>query len=213
MHKVILVFILTCISCLGLRAQAYEDKVKYDKKKQQAIVIEYDYPPEAVERAIVLKFGKLGYKPREEKGLFNPDKGFFIFKNAYVTDISRDRLDYIVNIERKSRKEKEEAVLYLIMYKNDENAFDKMESYSIGRAKSFLNEMLPEIEAANLELQIEAQEDLLARAENKLKQLQEEKLDLDKKITENMKSQDDTIKDIDTQKENLELLKGKRRKG
>ena len=211
MKKAILLFILIASIRLGATAQAYEDKVQYDKKKQEAIAVEYDYPPEAVQNAIVQIFSKLGYKPKEEKGLFNPDKGFIIFKNAYVTDISREKMDYIFNIVRKSRKEKDETVLYLILYKNDENAMPKLESYSIGQAKTFLNGMLPDIEAANLELQIRDQENSLAKAEKKLKSLQDEKNDLERKLSENEKSQDDTIKDIDNQRQNLELLKGKRK--
>src|SRR5258705_6545147 len=106
MKKAILLSVLICICRLAGYSQAYEDKVQYNKKKQAAIAIEYSFPPEAVENAIIKKFKKLGYKPKEEKGLFNRDKGFIEFKNAYVTDISQDRLNYIFNIERKSRKER-----------------------------------------------------------------------------------------------------------
>lgn len=211
MKRAILLFALIGITRLAVTAQAYEDKVQYDKKKQEAIAIEYSYPPEAVQNAIIQKFSKLGYKPKEEKGLFNPDKGFIIFKNAYVTEISPERMDYIFNIVRKSRKEKDETVLYLILYQKDKNALLTLESYSIGKAKSLLNEMLPDIEEANLELQIKDQENSLAKAEKKLKNLQDEKRDLEKKLRENESSQEDTVKDIDNQRQNLELLKGKRR--
>jgi len=55
-----------------------------------------------VENAFVKRMEKLGYKAKEEKGILNRDKGFLVFKNAYVTDISKDRLDYIIKVERKS---------------------------------------------------------------------------------------------------------------
>jgi hypothetical protein len=211
MRIVTLIILFISLSVAG-HSQAYEDKVQYDKKKQACIAIDYSYPPQAVENAIVEKFRVLGYKVKEEKGLFNSDKGFLIFKNAYVTDISRDRYDYIVKVERKSRKEKDEASLYLVMYKNEENALDKLEAVSVGRAKTFLNNMIPEIEAANLELQITDMEEQVAKSEKTLKNLQNEKLDLDKKIVDNGKNQDETIKTIDTQKKDLETLKGKRKK-
>ena len=56
--------------------------ITYDKKKQRAIMIDYTYSAEAVQNAIVKKMERMGYKPKEEKGIFNKDKGFLVFKNA-----------------------------------------------------------------------------------------------------------------------------------
>jgi hypothetical protein len=193
-------------------AQAYEGSVQYDKKKQPALVIEYAYPAQAVENAFVRRMEKLGYRPKEEKGILNRDKGFLLYKNAYITDISKDKMDYILRVERKNRKENEEAVLYLVLQQDGVNALDKLDSYDTGRAKSYLNNMLPDIEEANLELQIKAQEEVVTKAEKKLKGLQEDKLALETKLAENVKSQDETLKDIEAQKASLETLRGKRRK-
>jgi len=206
--------LLFCLigSGVSLMAQAYEGTVQYDKKKQPAILIEYAYPPQAVENAFVQRMEKLGYRAKEEKGILNRDKGFLIFKNAYVTDISKDKLDYIVKVDRKGRKESEEAQLYLVIQKDGENAIDQLESYDIGKAKSYLNNMLPDIEAAHLELQIKSQEDVVVKAEKKLKGLQDDKLVLEAKLAENVTSQDETIKDIEAQKASLEILRGKRKK-
>jgi len=212
MKKISLLLISTFIISIAAWSQAYEANIQYDKKKETAISIDYAYPPQAVENAFVQRMEKLGYRAKEEKGILNKDKGFLIFKNAYVTDINKDKMDYIIKVERKSRKESDEAVLYMIMKKGDENAMSKMAAYDIGKAKTFLNEMLPDIEAANLELQIKAQEEIVAKAEKKLKGLQDDKADLEKKLSANEKSQDDTIKDIESQKQSLEILRGKRKK-
>ena len=191
--------------------QAYEGTIQYNKKKQRAIMIDYAYPPEAVENAMVLKMGKLGYKPKEEKGLLNKDRGFLIFKNAYVTDISNDRMDYMIKVERKSRKESDEAILYVVMMRNDLNVLDKLDAYDLGRSKSFLNNMIPDIESANLELQIKAQEEIVAKAEKKLTGLKKDKEELEKKLSDNEKDQENTEKDIEQQKQNLETLRSKRK--
>lgn len=212
MKKTSLLLISFLTISITSMAQAYEANIQYDKKKYAAIAIDYAYPPEAVENAIVQKMEKIGYRAKEEKGILNKDKGFLIFKNAYVTDISKDKMDYIIKVERKSRKESDEAVLYLIMQKGGENAMGKMVSYDIGKAKSYLNNMLPDIEAANLELQIIAQEELVAKTEKKLKGLQDDKTDLEKKLAENAKSQDETIRNIESQKQSLEILRGKRKR-
>ncbi len=212
MKKISLLLISLVTIAAIARAQAYEGSVQYDKKKQAAIMIDYSYPSKAVENAIIQRMEKLGYHAKEEKGILNRDKGFFVFKNAYINDITINKIDYIIKVERKSRKESEEAILYLIMNKEGGNAMDKMDAYDIGRAKSFLNNMLPDIEAANLELLIKAKEEMVAKAEKRLKNLQADKLDLENKITANAKMQDETIKDIELNKENLETLKGKRKK-
>jgi hypothetical protein len=212
MKKIKYLIIFAMILNLQGRGQAYEGSIQYDKIKQAAIAIEYSYPPEAVENAFIGRMAKLGYKPREEKGILNRDKGFLVFKNAYITDITKDRMDYIIKVERKSRKESETAILYLIISKDGSNAINKMEAYDLGSAKSYLNDMIPDIEEANLELQIKAQEEIIAKAEKKLKGLQDDKIELEKKLDANVKAQDDTIRDIDNQKQALEILTGKRRR-
>lgn len=197
------------ISTLGL-AQAYEGTTKYDKKTQRAIMIDYSYPQEAVQNAFIATMAKLGYKPKEEKGIFNRDKGFMVFSTAYVSNISDQAMDYIVNVERKSRKEDDKSTLYLIMTKGDENAMEKMPAENIASAKMFLNNLIPEIEAANLELQIKEQEDIVAKAEKKLKDLKDDQASLEKKLEENKTNQESTQSDIEAQKQKLGTLIGKR---
>ena len=203
-------FILLGFSAMA-SAQAYEGTIQYDKKKQRAVMIDYPYPAQAVENAFIQKMEKLGYKPKEEKGILNRDKGFLVYKNAYVTDISSDKMDYMVKVERKSRKESDEAILYVIMMKEGANALDKLDAYDIDRSKAFLNNMVPDIEAANLELQIKAQEEVVAKAEKKLRNLKDDQSSLERKLQENKSDQESTQKDIENQKQALGTLVGKRK--
>ncbi|HQW42536.1 MAG: hypothetical protein IPP02_07505 [Chitinophagaceae bacterium] len=209
MKKLSLLFF--CFISLSVLGQSYEGTIQYDKKKQTAFIIEYVYPPEAVQNAFVQKMENAGFKAKEEKGILNKDKGFLVFKNAYVTDISEERMDYIIKVERKSRKESDEAVFYLVMVKGDGNAIDKMRPKEIDRAKSFLNNMLPDIEAANLELQIKVQEEVVAKAEKKLKGLRDDQVSLEAKLQQNKTDQETTQKDIEAQKQALGVLIGKRK--
>lgn len=211
MKKIVLVIVVLTFSVIGF-SQAYEGSIQFDKKKQDAIVIEYSYPAEAVENAFVQRMEKLGYRAKEEKGFLNKDKGFLVFKNAYVTDISEKKLDYIVKVEKKSRKQSDESVLYVILQADGENVLSKMESFDVGRAKTYVNNLIPDIEAAHLELQIKEQEDVVARAEKKLRDLKDDQSSLEKRLEQNKKDQEDTVKDIDTQKKSLETLVGKRKK-
>lgn len=210
MKKLILAFVTVLSFSFIAQAQAYEGTTTYSKKKQQAVLIDYNYSPEAVQNAFVNKLAKLGYKPKEEKGLFNRDKGFLVFKNTIVNDISTDRMDYILNVESKSRKEKDAATLYLIMSKDGDNIFSKDESYTINNAKAFLNNLMPEVQAADLELKIKAQEDVVAKAEKKLRDLKDTQSSLEKKLDQNKTDQQNTQKDIEAQKQALGVLMGQR---
>lgn len=96
--------------------------------------------------------GKKWRRAKVEKGVFNKDKGFIVFKNAFLTDISEQSMDYIVKIDRKSRKEKDESTLTLIINKDDNDAMAAMDADGVGKVKSFLNNLLPEVEESNLGL-------------------------------------------------------------
>jgi hypothetical protein len=211
MKKIVLFLSAAMFFSTTVVAQAYEGSIEYNKKKESAFVIEYTYPAEAVENAISQKMEKLGYRGKEEKGIFNKDKGFRVFKNASIAEISSNTMDYILKVERKSRKEKDVTLLYLIINKEGANAVTTFDAYDMGQAKSFLNNLLPEVEAANLELQIRDQEETVSKAEKKLRSLKDDQSDLEKKLKRNQEDQTMTEKDIENQKQALENLKLKRK--
>jgi peptidoglycan hydrolase CwlO-like protein len=211
MKQRILTVIIATLFAVPLFSQSYESNITYDKKKQKAISIDYAYPQEAVQNAIVQKIEKMGHIGKEEKGMFNKDKGFIVFKDAFITDISEERMDYILKIERKSRKDKDETTLYLVINKGGQDAVPTMTAHDIGRAKVFLNNLLPEIEEANLELQIKAQDDAVVKSEKKFKDLQDQKADLEKKLQKNAENIENQQKQIESQRTALDGLKGKRK--
>src|SRR5688500_6684559 len=217
MKKVILtdVFVFTCSIVIG---QAREGKIEYSKENQPCLVMEYNFPPEAVENGFINKMDKLGYKGKEEKGMFNKDKGFRVYKDARIGEISNTKMDYIINVERKSKKEEDETVLYFLINRNGDNALAKLNTEELGKAKSFLYNLLPDIEAANLELKISVQEEILSKAEKKMKTLQDDKEDMEKKIQklqddlkENEKEQEKQKEEVENQKKTLENLRDKRK--
>lgn len=193
-----------------ISAQAYEGTIEYDKKKQEAFMIDYPYPPEAVENAITKKMAKLGYKPKEEKGLFNKDKGFKVYKDAFITDINADRMDYIIKVESKSRKNQDESVVYMIILKDGNNAKSGFDVLQTEKTKTFLSGLQPDVIAENLELDIKAQEEAVGKAEKKLRGLKDDQNDLEKKLKDNQSAQKDTEKEIEAKKQALDALKAKR---
>jgi len=201
-----------------ISAQAYEGTIEYKKKKRAAFIIEYAYPPDAVENAIDQKMEKLGYRGKEERGLFNGDKGFKTYSHAYVTDVSDDAIDYVIKVERKSKKEDDKSVVYMITMKGDDDHTKILDALAIDKAKTFLNKFSPNVEAAHLEMKIKDKEDEVAKAEKKLKKLQEDQSEMEEKIkklqddlTKNAKDQEDVAKNIEDQKQTLETLKGRRK--
>lgn len=218
MKKFVLTTLVSLFVIASSYAQAYEDNIEYNKVKQACLTIEYNYPPAAVENAIIAKLDKLGYKGKEEKGMFNKDKGFRVYKDALISDISSSRYDYIINIDRKSRKNDDESVLYLIIMKAGNNALSNLNGRELGHARFFLNDLLPDIDAANLELQITAQEEAVSKAEKKLKSLQDDKEEMEKKIKklesdleDNKRDQEKQKDEIENQRKSLEELKNKRK--
>ena len=217
MNKFFLLLMFLSTSFL-LHAQAYEDKIEYNKEKQACLVMEYNFPPLAVENAIISKMNKLGYKGKEERGVFNKDRGFRVYKDAMISDISSTRYNYVINVDRKSRKDDESAVLYIIIMKDDGNALSRLNTEDLGKAKSFLYNLIPDIEAENLELQIIAQEDVVGKAEKRLKTLQSDKEDMEKRvkklqddIKQNEKDQEKQNAEIESQRKALDALKAKRK--
>ena len=201
-----------------LTAQAKEGVVEFKKKKQECFYINYNFPPEAVENALMNKLTKMGYKGREEKGMFNKDKGFNIYKEATLSDISPGKYDYVINIERKSKKESDESVLYLLILNNDVNALPELSNAEKGKAKAFLEDLTPEVEEAHIDILVAAQATILATAEKKLKQLQTDSVELQTKITKlqeelsaNSKAQETQLAEVENQRKILEAIKSRKK--
>lgn len=209
MKQLFLSFLFMTGWSLLANAQAYEGNVEYDKKKQSAFLIEYSYPAEAVENAIVNRMGRLGYKSKEEKGLFNKDKGFRNFRDAFVSEISADRMDYIIKVESKGKKS-DAALVYLVILKDGVNMKSSFDPSQTEKVKAFLNGLQPDVVAEKLELDIIAQEEAVAKAEKKLRGLKDDQSDLEKKLKKNADDQRDTEREIEAKKQALDGLKGQR---
>ena len=217
MKRYLLHLLFWCLPIL-IAAQAKEGTIEYKKKKQECFYINYNFPPEAVENALMGKLKKMGYTGREEKGMFNKDKGFNVYKEATLSDISPGKYDYVINIERKSKKESDESVLYLLILNNDVNAIPQLSNAEKGKAKTFLEDLTPEVEEAHIDILVAAQATVLATAEKKLKQLQTDSVELQTKITKlqeelttNSKAQETQVAEVENQRKILEAIKARKK--
>lgn len=203
--------LLAVLFTLNLAAQSYEGSVEYQKKDQKAILIEFPYSPSVVEDAIAEKLEKMGLKKKDSKG-------FLVYKAAVISAISDEPADYMIRVERKSRKEKDEAVVYLLMNRGDENIVARGDALVNSNIKTFLNNLAPDVDAFNLEVEIKAQEGAVVKAQKKLKDLKDDQESMEKKIKklqedlkDNARDQEKQQKEIEDQQKLLEALKGKRK--
>ena len=217
MKRSLLNILFWCLPIL-ITAQAKQGTIDYKKKKQDCFYINYNFPPEAVENALVNKLARMGYKGREEKGMFNKDKGFNVYKEATLSDISSGKYDYAVSIERKSKKESDESVLYLIILNNDVSAMPSLSNDEKEKAKAFLENLTPEVEEAHIDMLIAAQATVLANAEKKLKQLQTDSVGIQTRITKlqeelttNSKAQETQTAEVENQRKILEGIKSRKK--
>src|SRR5690606_8143493 len=146
-----------------------------------------------------------------EIGLFNIDKGFISVKNAFVEDISDERMDYIVSEERKSRRDKAESALYRVVNKGGEDVIAHMSAKEIWTIKALVNGLATDVKEANIELKIKSQDELVMKSEKKYKQLQDEKAQLEEKLRKNQEAITAQEPQIESQRSALELLKSKRK--
>ena len=188
------------------------------RRKSNNAFYNYNFPPEAVENALMGKLSRMGYKGREEKGMFNKDKGFNVYKETTLTDISPGKYDYVVNIERKSKKESDETVVHLLIFNNDVNALPLLSKEETRKAKSFLEDLTPEVEEAHIDILIAAQLGVITNAEKKMKQLQTDSVELQKKIVKlqeemliNSKAQEAQLTEIANQKKILEAIQTRKK--
>ena len=186
--------------------QVYESKIDYNKTSQAAVVAEYKYSEEIVQKTLRDKLERMGYKIRNTRG-------FLVITNAVISSISSKPLEYAFKVERKNRREKDIALLSVIVKENEVNATaDNSE-----KLKSFLSELIPYIEATNVDFMVNEQYAAVVKSQKKLKNLQDDQNSLERKVRylqddlkRNAKDQDDLQKEILRQQEVLDAYKAKK---
>jgi hypothetical protein len=206
MKKFILVVICFMAAQFSM-AQAYDGAIDYLKKSQAAIFVDYKYPQETVEKTLKDKLERLGLKVKSSKG-------FLVAYNAVIGSISSNQIEYAFQVDRKSKREKEVTVIALVMNVNDVN----VTADNASKAKDFLNELAPAIDALNVDNMVVDQTSVLEKVQKKNRNLQEDISSLEKKIrnyqddlAKTKKQQEDQQKEVQRQQEILDTIKAKRK--
>lgn len=211
MNKISLLFVAVLFAFAGI-AQSRTTTVEFQKINRQAIINEFPFAEKTTRNAIDDKFEKMGYKGKDVKG-------YVVYRGVSLANIGPDSYDLYFMVDRKSKKEKDIAVVTMLISKG----FDSFLSDSTGtnvmnNGKRYLDSLISVIAAYDLELQIKDQEDALKSNEKKAanligdgEDLQKEKQKIERKIEENIKNQASQKLEVEKQKQILDVLKAKRK--
>src|SRR4029453_5294363 len=113
MRKIMVSIIFLLLLAFTGNSQSYEGTIDFQKKDEKAILIEFPYPSSIVEDAVADKMEKLGCRKKESKG-------FLVYKNTVVRDISTEPADFAIKVERKSRKENDQSIFSFFLSGKDQ---------------------------------------------------------------------------------------------
>lgn len=193
-------------------AQSQSVQVEYQKVLRPALVNEIPFGVKTIENAIEESFSKMGYKK-------SSSKGFDVFKGVHLTQLGPDPYDLYFMVDKKSRRDKENSTVTMMISKGfDEFVSQASDEALFTKSKNYLDSIRNMIASYDLEQQISAQEDEVKAADKKNTDLQDESVDLEKKkrklddqISKNMKEQQNQVKELEKQRQILDVLKSKRK--
>ncbi|MFT3826879.1 MAG: hypothetical protein QM731_23345 [Chitinophagaceae bacterium] len=211
--SLLLLISLCTITNIFAQSRASEGKVDYQGKKTAAI-IEVPYASDVVEDAIKENMAARGIKGTSTRG-------FTVYRNSKVTHDRDEQGDFYFKVERKSRKDKDVSIVSLIVGRPGENIGVRTETddHYLQEGKSFLNDILPSVEAYKLEVDIKEQDESVTTANKKLQSLIKDSVDLDAKIKglqqkmeENKTARQAQSEEIVKQQGVLDAMRGRRKK-
>lgn len=211
MKKSIAFLIFLLFSAAFVHAQDFGE-LEWQKKKIPAFVTEISQPPSVTEDAIRQKLTQLGYNGKETKGVY-------VYKGIRIPEISNESYDILLRVERKSRKEKDESVVYFAVSRGNDNYIKAdADTETIVKIKKYCLNFLPWAEAEALEVEIRDQESKVKSVENKLKDYIDESESLvkkKKKLEDDIETNKQNIEkqkaDVENQKKALDILRAKRK--
>jgi len=206
----LLVVIVFCSSyCFS---QSRLTTAEFQKVMEPATEIEVPFAEKTVMKTIVDMMEKKGYKGKDTRG-------YYTFKGVVLPELGTNSYDLYFKTERKSRKEKDNTILTLLVSGGYEKFIgDSAGSALMANVKMFLNKQIDASAAYDLEMQITEQDEITQNAQKKYTSLTEDGVNLQKKkeklekeIQENIKKQADQKTEAEKQAQIFNMLRGKRK--
>lgn len=190
-------------------AEAKTSNIEFNGGRYEGYLIELNAPQDIVEEAIKQRFKLQGVKPKETKG-------FMVYRNVILPTIDAAKpVDAFIKVERKSRKEKEQTVVYLITALPGEIPEDKLKSDAVKpstvaateKSGFFLTGLIPDVKQGVYNKDVADQQTQLKKEEKKLANLLDDQSDMEKKLKKlqsdiefNKKAQERQTADIEKAK-------------
>ena len=204
--------LLADVLVASAQVSAIDGMMQYQKgHNKQSSVVELPYPPEIVENAIKESMAKKGIKGQRSKDIQ-------IYRGVKLNN-DDEYSDLHFKVERKSRKEKDVSIVYLIVARSNENVALRADNdvHKSEGGKAFLNDLAPSVAAHDLNVSIKAQEEVIAKAEKKLKKYESDQQeyekrikDLEDKLEQNKKDQEAQTLEIDKQRSIRDAMNARR---
>jgi len=181
---------LVIFSAGAIYAQSYEGKIDYQKTQQAVAIIQLPCSRTAVEDGLSEYMAKKGAK---SAGM----KSFTVFRSVRLNDADTALADLYFIAQPKSRQEKDITLLTLLPVKKNQDILTRPseDNALMAAARSFLDSLAPSLEAYNVNLQANDQEDHLQKARRKMDGLIDDQRDLEKKIRRLEANLDENKKD------------------
>src|SRR3954465_1651907 len=146
--KQLLLLMLSFSLTSAFSQEVMEAKVEFQKTTQPAVMVELPYPSDVVEDAIKEYFVRIGVKADDTHG-------FQLFKSTRLGTTDAWNSDLYFKVDRKSRKDKDESVVYFFATPENQqpNLRKPGDFYGVDGARNFMKSMLPSIDSYNLQVQ------------------------------------------------------------
>ena len=208
-----MIFLAACSLVLSFaaHAQSQNGTASFNRSTESAIVYNLPYSDEAVTNGLENKMKNWGKAKKA--------KGYSMYRSVLISDISNEPITLYFSVEKKSSKDNNNSSLTMLIA-NEQDRFYKADEHSelFSKAKLFVNSFKEPVEAADLELQINTQDETVKKNDKKLKKLRDDSIDyekqkkkLEEKMAQNVKDIEQQEKDLSTQKEQLDGLIKKRK--
>jgi DNA repair exonuclease SbcCD ATPase subunit len=190
MRRILLFTTIALLSAVIGHAQphAYESKIDYQKTQQAAAAIDVPYPSDLVEDAVKDYLGKKGMKGSGQKG-------FTVYRGARLSDTASSLNDLYLKVERRDKTSSTIAVIPVMPSEDPAVRTDSSRPLPIDEARAFLNNLVPAIQAHDLEVHINDQQTSTKKSQKKYNNLQDDQADLEKKIRNTESDLDQNKKD------------------
>lgn len=220
MKKLLFGLLLLAGSSVGAQG-IRNDNIEFNGQKYPCYVYEYQSKGDMVEDAIKEKMQKAGNKPT--KG----PKGWLVYRNVLIPGNAEAGMkDVFVKVDDNSKKEDVKSKVYLIATKPGEIPEEKLSKadrdnttegiiLAAGGA-AFLTTMDENVGEKQFSSNLKAQEGLVEKEDQKLKNLKDKQNDLEKKLkdlqedmSKNLQEQEKQAGFVEREKAKLEEMKAK----